>query len=525
MSRDSEIAALILRQGDIAASGAANHGQVLGGTLANIGQAIGSIPAQIQQRQATAQQNELTSLKIAGAKAELSDAERARQKQAAVEDVLKRHENIEDALPELYKVDPAVAATINQHVQSARKEAQALRNEQLKYETSKADFLGAQFGSATDPGSYTKALYTVKKALPDEDWSKFTGDYQTDLPLIKSAQQAAMSVKDQLTQARENEEAAARKPLLAAQTAEANARVPLIGAQAAEATARVPLVAAQTKEATARVPLIAAETAKARADAAKSGLEAGQLQQVAGAMKAGAATPDVPAGQKNDEYLKHLEPAQAAQVKALAEGRMQFPSGFALRSPYWQGMLQAVAKYDPSFDAVNYNARAKTRSDFTSGKSAQQVNAINTVIGHLSTLREAADALNNSDFPMFNRLANTVSQATGSPKVTNFNTVKKAVADEVTRVWRQAGGSVEDIKQAQANLDAAGSPAQLHEAIATYGQLLESKLASFNEQYRQGMGSDKVDILTPESKRSLDKILGASSTTAAPSKKNPFRPD
>jgi hypothetical protein len=44
---------------------------------------------------------------------------------------------------------------------------------------------------------------------------------------------------------------------------------------------------------------------------------------------------------------------------------MQFPNGPALKTPYWQNMLRNVAQFDPEFDAVNYNARSKTRADFT----------------------------------------------------------------------------------------------------------------------------------------------------------------
>jgi hypothetical protein len=228
--------------------------------------------------------------------------------------------------------------------------------------------------------------------------------------------------------------------------------------------------------------------------------------QAGAAPPAGAAVPDVAPGQKNNDFIKTLPPPVASQVKALAEGRMAFPQGAALRSDYWQNMLQNVAKYDPSFDAVNYNARSKTRADFTSGKAAQQVNAINTVIGHLSGLSDAAEALNNSDIPAFNSIANSISKATGSPKVTNFDTIKKAVSDEVTRVWRQSGGSEADIQAAQKNLDASGSPAQLRGAIATYAGLLESKLGSLNEQYRQGMGTDKIDMITPGAQKALDAI-------------------
>lgn len=216
--------------------------------------------------------------------------------------------------------------------------------------------------------------------------------------------------------------------------------------------------------------------------------------------------PDVQPGEKNDAFLQTLAPPIAAQVKALAEGRQQFPSGNALRTPYWQNMIQAVAKYDPSFDIVNYNARAKTRADFTSGKSAQQVNAINTVIGHLANLSDAADALQNGDLQTWNSLKNRFKTLTGSQDVTNFNVVRKAVADELTRVWRQAGGSEKDIQENLDNLGSANSPQQLHGAIATFGDLLESKLGSLNEQYRQGMGTDKIDMVTPAARATLTKL-------------------
>jgi hypothetical protein len=255
-----------------------------------------------------------------------------------------------------------------------------------------------------------------------------------------------------------------------------------------------------------REAAVNAETA--RHNRTMEGLDQAKLKasQAGAPSAAGAGIPDVPVGQKNEDFLKTLPTPIAAQVKALVEGRQSFPQGAALRSDYWQNMLGNVAKYDPSFDAVNYNARSKTRADFTSGKAAQQVNAINTVIGHLSGLSDAAEALNNSDIPAFNSIANSISKATGSPKVTNFDTIKKAVSDEVTRVWRQSGGSEADIQAAQKNLDASGSPAQLRGAIATYAGLLESKLGSLNEQYRQGMGTDKIDMITPGAQKALDAI-------------------
>ncbi len=214
-----------------------------------------------------------------------------------------------------------------------------------------------------------------------------------------------------------------------------------------------------------------------------------------------------------DAYLKTLAPNVATTVKALADGRMAFPSGFALRSPYWQQMIQAVAQYDPSFDAVNYNARAKTRADFTSGKSSQSINAMNTVIGHLDTLSKAADALKNTSIPAWNSVANLVASNLGDPRVKQFDTTKKAVVDELTRVWRGTGGSEGDIKTWSEQLNAANSPAQLHAVIAQMGDLLESKLSSLRSTYEQGMGTTakEIQLVTPKSRKTLDRLEGRAS--------------
>lgn len=258
----------------------------------------------------------------------------------------------------------------------------------------------------------------------------------------------------------------------------------------------------QTKQAGAQEAQAKAQYAPElqQADIAAKRAQAGFLMNGMG----GGAASSQPQLSGND-YLKTLPPQIATQVKALAEGRMQFPGGFALKSPYWQQMVSAVSTYDPSFDAVNYNARAATRKDFTSGKSAQNINALNTVIGHLQTLSDAADKMNNSSIPAWNNVANTAISAAGDPRVNNFNITKKAVVDELTRVYRGSGGSEGDIKTWSDAINATGSPAQLHEAIAQIGDLLESKVNALGDQYNQGLGttSNPIRLTTPKAESSL----------------------
>lgn len=248
--------------------------------------------------------------------------------------------------------------------------------------------------------------------------------------------------------------------------------------------------------------------------------EARQAAGVAGGVAGGeGAVPQIdPNAPHGDDYLKTLPPNQAAMVKSLAEGRQPWPASFALRTPYWQDLINRVMQYDPTMDTatINNNARAKTRADFTSGKSAQQINALNTVVGHVVTLNEKMKDLGNTSATFVNWAKNALSQAAGQPQVTSFETAKEAVASELVRVWRQAGGAEADIKAWKDQLSSSASPQQLKAAMGTIGDLLESKLESMQNQYQQGMGTTPVNIITPEARANLDRIKGTKSASKPP---------
>jgi hypothetical protein len=253
-------------------------------------------------------------------------------------------------------------------------------------------------------------------------------------------------------------------------------------------------------------------------EGARVGMERQKMQQgqALNTQAMTAANPNAPHG---EEFLKSLQPNIAAQVKALDEGRMQFPSSFALKTPYWQQMLSAVAQYDPNFDQVNYNSRAATRKDFTSGKSAQQINAINTAIGHLSQLSDLADALHNKDWNTYNSIANSMMTEFGWTGKTDYDTVLGRVAPEITRVWRGTGGNESDIKRDIDTLNSSRAGGQIHGSIANLGDMLKSKIDSSAEQYAQGMGTKPVEMTTPQAAATLAKLskrAGRSESSSAP---------
>ncbi len=245
------------------------------------------------------------------------------------------------------------------------------------------------------------------------------------------------------------------------------------------------------------------------------GVAAGGIVSAPGAVN----LPDVPAGEKNEAYLKTLDGPTQALVKALVEGRKSFPSGSALRAPYWQQILAASEKYDPTLDETNYASRSATRKDFTSGKTADQIRSVNTAIGHLSQLSDAADALHNRDMQTYNSIVNGLMTEFGWTGATDYNTILNRVAPEITRVWRGTGGNESDIQRDIDTMKSSRAGSQIHGAIAELGGMLESQLESTRERYRQGMGTADIEVLRPDSRETLTKLekrAGKTTIAAAP---------
>jgi hypothetical protein len=219
-----------------------------------------------------------------------------------------------------------------------------------------------------------------------------------------------------------------------------------------------------------------------------------------------------------DTLLKTLPSSKQKLVTAILEGRQAIPSGTALKDPYWKDLLETANAVDPNFDTVNFNARANTRKDFTSGRGAQQINAINTVVGHLHDLADTGEKLGNTGLNWVNRVYNQLTPGGTSRGVAlnNFETLKEGVSTELMRTWRQVGaGSEKEIEDWKAQLEATKSPEELRGAFKTIGGMLESKLSALDSQYQQGMGTDKVTAISPESRKRLDALQGITGVAAS----------
>ena len=221
------------------------------------------------------------------------------------------------------------------------------------------------------------------------------------------------------------------------------------------------------------------------------------------------------------------DPAQRENIaKMISNGQMAPLSGPALRTADGLAIMSRVAELNPEFRGQNYNAVQKATSDFTTGKNGNTVRSFNVAISHLSTLSQLADALHNNDTQAVNKIGNFFSQQTGGAAVTNFDTAKKVVADEVVKAIVGSGGGVHDREEAAKVILASNSPAQLNGAIKNYTTLMHGQLDGLQHQYESTTGLKDFDkFLTPEALASRPRrpVAAPGGTVTPPAGTSPAR--
>ena len=177
-----------------------------------------------------------------------------------------------------------------------------------------------------------------------------------------------------------------------------------------------------------------------------------------------------------DDFLKTLSPTDQAHVKAISEGREPFPTPRMMASnPYYERLADAVAQYNPDFDATAFSTRKNANTAFTTGIQGRQLLAFGSAVKHLETLGKLVDALENNDTAQLNMLSNIWQKQTGGNAITNFEAAKGIVAKEIMKSIVTGGGGVEERQELARLMNGAGSPQQLRGVIDTYYELMNAQ--------------------------------------------------
>lgn len=180
-------------------------------------------------------------------------------------------------------------------------------------------------------------------------------------------------------------------------------------------------------------------------------------------------------------------------ARAAAFGAMRYIPVVDNSDPNNQGnviMMRAgeAAKAKVSTPAsIGFKTDAAMTKYMTSGQGGTNINYFNTASDHLKILSEAGDALNNGNTQLFNTIANRFATATGDPAPSNFETVKAAVAGELSKTFKGTGATDSEIADINQTINQAQSPQQIQGAINYYRKLMGSKIQALQSQYQAGM--------------------------------------
>lgn len=216
------------------------------------------------------------------------------------------------------------------------------------------------------------------------------------------------------------------------------------------------------------------------------------------------------------EYAATLDPT----TRNIAEGLANYtinPQTLSNRAGERKQMLAHARQINPSYDQNQFTARSALRKDFTSGKAATNVTAINTAIGHIATLDQMYEALQNGDTQAVNTVVNAVRQQTGDPRVNNAQIAIGAVSNELMRVFRQVGASEAEIKDWEKKFTTSMSRGQSKGAVKTSAELLESRINALNDQWDRGMETKGgfPGMVSPKAAKFLESMRTPAAPAAA----------
>ena len=222
---------------------------------------------------------------------------------------------------------------------------------------------------------------------------------------------------------------------------------------------------------------------------------------------------------KSPGALEGLDRGVQETIKKLANYEIPLPSGFALKSDYWQNILGRVSAYDPTFDASQYPTKLALRRGFTSGAESKNITGLNTAVGHINSLKKVVDELNNSDWQSKNVVENLLAKHLPVTKglverqgtVTSASTKFNAVKGEMASIFKKSGATDQEIKSWGDTIQnpATATPTQWKAFIDGSLELMGSRFKSLANQYQQGMGRPKDFRFLSADSYNILKKLGA----------------
>jgi hypothetical protein len=182
------------------------------------------------------------------------------------------------------------------------------------------------------------------------------------------------------------------------------------------------------------------------------------------------ATAPVPGG---DAFKSQLAQKVASGEISLEQLGQIFPSRGQAGSQQRSEIVQQAMALNPKLDLTGASATYKNNTNHQTVSTVKYIDNLNTNLGMLDS---AVDTLGSGDWNAFNKLKMRAGGEFGNTNVSNYNALHSVMVNEAARAL-SGNGSVSDAarKEASSIIPQFGSPAQVHQAIATLRQELANR--------------------------------------------------
>ncbi len=133
---------------------------------------------------------------------------------------------------------------------------------------------------------------------------------------------------------------------------------------------------------------------------------------------------------------------EAKEIRAdlQADYKQPGPSNYEMARGSGAEQLKLIKDRNPGYNAQFYAVAQRRRNSYEGGgQDGKEMKAMNTVVHHLTVFDDVAEALGTHSVPAINKVIQFVNTQMGHPEVTNFNTAKDLIADEVVNAVAGSG--------------------------------------------------------------------------------------
>jgi len=216
------------------------------------------------------------------------------------------------------------------------------------------------------------------------------------------------------------------------------------------------------------------------------------------------------------EKAKGLLPQRTQiMVDGIIDGSIAIPPISARNKDMTQYLMMAK-KIDPTLDTSEMNGRSMIKKSFADSENKSSLFNQRSVLGtfaqHTNSTLDKAQKLNNGPLPAFDAVRNEFLNASGDPRVSEFNTELHMLQGEVGKMVRAGVLTDQEQSALNANISSAKSPEQIRGVLDSYNELVSGRIAAVDSSTKAAMGKGydptKYSLITPETQKAFDKFNG-----------------